>query len=44
MIAFLQANPMYVVLVTALLIWAGIAWYLSRLDRRLAKLEASVDR
>jgi len=39
MIDFLQENPTYVVLVTALIIWFGIAWYVMRLDRRVNDLE-----
>ncbi|MCX6139331.1 MAG: CcmD family protein [Candidatus Kapabacteria bacterium] len=39
MIEFLTQNALYVVLVTALIIWAGIAFYLQRLDSRLRELE-----
>jgi CcmD family protein len=39
MIEFLAAYPTYVVLTTALIIWAGIAWYIVRIDRRLAEIE-----
>lgn len=42
MIALLTEQPMYVVLVTALMIWAGIAWYLTRLDRKVSDLEQRV--
>ncbi len=39
MIDFLTANPTYVVLASALIIWVGIAWYIARVDRRLADVE-----
>ncbi|MBU3741819.1 MAG: CcmD family protein [Candidatus Kapabacteria bacterium] len=42
MITFLTEQPMYVVLVTAMMIWAGIAWYLNRLDRKVSDLEQRV--
>lgn len=35
----LTHQPMYVVLIAALIIWAGIAVYLARVDARLARLE-----
>lgn len=41
---FLTQHPLYVVLVTALMIWAGIAWYISRVDRRVAELEQRIKR
>lgn len=41
MIDFLTNNPAYVVLTAALLIWAGIAWYIMRVDRKLGQLEAT---
>jgi CcmD family protein len=44
MIDFLTQQPTYVVLITALLIWAGIAWYLLRVDRKLSDLERRLDR
>lgn len=44
MIDFLAQNPSYVVLVTILVLWAGIALYLQRLDTRVGKLENSDDR
>lgn len=36
----LTAYPMYVVLATACIIWAGIAFYVQRIDARLHKLES----
>lgn len=39
MIEFLAAHPTYVVLVASIIIWAGIAWYIARVDRRLASIE-----
>jgi hypothetical protein len=44
MIAFLTANPMYVVLTTALVVWAGIAITLQRVDARLRELERRIER
>lgn len=44
MIDFLAQNPSYVVLVTILVLWAGLAAYLQRLDARLGKLENPHDR
>jgi CcmD family protein len=36
---FLSANSLYLVLIIALICWAGIFLYLLRLDRRLSALE-----
>ncbi|MBU3678666.1 MAG: CcmD family protein [Candidatus Kapabacteria bacterium] len=44
MIDFLSQNPGYVVLVTILVLWAGLAAYLQRIDARLGKLENTSDR
>lgn len=44
MIDFLAQNPSYVVLVTIMVLWAGLAAYLQRLDARLGKLEKPHDR
>lgn len=44
MMQFLTANALYVVLVTALVIWVGVAMYLQRLDARLRELEMRIDR
>lgn len=40
MMQLLADYPLYVVLVTALIIWAGIALYIQRIDARLHKLES----
>jgi CcmD family protein len=37
--SFFQQNQMYVVLTVVLLIWAGIVFYLWRIDRKVQKLE-----
>ena len=37
--SFFQQNQMYVVLVVVLLIWAGIVFYLWRIDRKVHTLE-----
>jgi CcmD family protein len=39
MLEFLSQNQMYIVLVIVLLIWAGIVWYLMRMDKRVTELE-----
>ncbi len=44
MIDFLAQNPSYVVLVTILVLWTGLALYLQRLDARVGKLENNDDR
>ncbi len=36
---FFVRNALYLVLVIALIVWIGIAWYLNRLDGRLAQVE-----
>ena len=41
---FLQQYPMYVVLVTALMIWAGLAWYINRIDTKVRDLERRFER
>jgi|688.fasta_scaffold54880_5 CcmD family protein len=44
MMPFLTSNAIYVVLITALVIWAGVAIYLQRVDARLRELESRIDR
>ena len=44
MIDLLTQHPTYVVLVTAMLIWIGIAWYLMRVDRKVTELERRLER
>jgi flagellar biogenesis protein FliO len=39
MMEFLSQNQMFIVLIIVLLIWGGIIWYLTRLDKRLKHLE-----
>ena len=39
MIDFLNQHQIYIVLTIILLIWAGIVWYLFRIDRRITHLE-----
>lgn len=39
MMEFLSQNQMFIVLIIVLLIWGGIIWYLTRLDKRLKRLE-----
>ena len=36
---FLSLNQLYIVLCVTLLTWFGIAWYLMRLERKIARLE-----
>lgn len=42
MIEFLTSNPTYVVLATALIVWAGIAFYVQRVDVRLRRVEQRI--
>lgn len=41
--AFLAQDKIFVVLVVVLLIWAGISFFLFRTDRKIARLERTVD-
>jgi CcmD family protein len=41
--AFLAQDKIFVVLVVVLLIWVGITLFLYRTDRKLARLERSID-
>lgn len=41
---FLNENPLYIVLLIALLIWAGIFAYLYRLDNKIREVERSLKR
>ena len=42
MIEYFSQNQQYIVLLITLLVWAGIVWYLVRLDRKIGKLEKQV--
>ena len=44
MMPFLTSNAIFVVLITALVFWAGVAIYLQRIDARLRELESRIDR
>ncbi len=39
MFDFLNQHQLYIVLAVTLLIWAGIVWYLLRLDKKIEHLE-----
>ena len=39
MMDFLSQNQMYIVMTIVLIIWAGIVWYLVRIDNRIKQLE-----
>ncbi|MCU0452280.1 MAG: CcmD family protein [Bacteroidetes bacterium] len=39
MLEFLAEHQMYIVLGIVLITWAGIVWYLFRLDGRMKRLE-----
>jgi CcmD family protein len=39
MMDFLSQNQMYIVMTIVLIIWAGIVWYLMRIDKRVKQLE-----
>jgi CcmD family protein len=36
---FLEQNSIYMVLIISLMIWAGIAYYLFKIDSKISKLE-----
>jgi CcmD family protein len=42
MLDFMTENQMYIVLSIVLLVWAGIVFYLVRLDRKVSRLEESL--
>jgi hypothetical protein len=39
MYEFLEQHPIYIVLVTTLMVWAGVFLYLVRIDRNVRKFE-----
>lgn len=39
MMEFMSQNQMYIVMTIVLIIWAGIVWYLLRIDKRIKQLE-----
>ncbi|HEY4643875.1 MAG TPA: CcmD family protein [Bacteroidota bacterium] len=41
---FLNENALYIVLLIALLVWAGIFAYLYRLDKKIRQIERSLKR
>ena len=41
---FLSANSLYIVLLIVLICWAGIFFYLVRLDKKIGVLESIVNR
>ena len=44
MYEFLSANSLYIVLLIVLICWAGIFFYLVRLDKKIAVLEKNMNR
>ena len=42
MLEFLANNQLFIVMTLILLIWAGIVFYLLRLDRKVKELEQSM--
>ena len=42
MLEFMTENQMYIVLSIVLLVWAGIVFYLVRLDRKVSRLEETL--
>lgn len=40
---FLENNTLYIVLIISLIIWAGIAFYLFRIDSKISKLEKMIN-
>ena len=39
MMEFFSQNQLFIVMTIVLIIWAGIVWYLMRLDNRIKQLE-----
>ena len=39
MMEFFTQNQLFIVMTIVLLIWAGIVWYLIRIDRKVKQLE-----
>ena len=39
MYEFLNQNQMFIVLIITVLIWSGITWYLTRLDKKIGQIE-----
>ena len=39
MYEFLNQNQMFIVLIITVLIWSGITWYLTRLDKKIEQIE-----
>ena len=39
MLEFFTQNQLFIVMTIILLIWAGIVWYLVRIDKRVKQLE-----
>lgn len=39
MLEFFAQNQLFIVMTIILLIWAGIVWYLVRIDKRVKQLE-----
>ena len=44
MLEFLSNNQMFIVLTIVLLVWAGIVAYLVRLDRKVSRLEQTMEK
>jgi CcmD family protein len=44
MYEFLNQNQMFIVLIITLLIWSGIIWYLTRLDKKIERIEKRLKR
>jgi CcmD family protein len=42
MLDFMTEHQMYIVLSIVLLVWAGIVFYLVRLDRKISRLEETL--
>ena len=39
MMDFMSQNQLFIVMTIVLIIWAGIVWYLVRLDNRIKQME-----
>jgi CcmD family protein len=43
-VEYLNAHPVFVVLIISLVVWFGLFVYLFRMDRKIGKLEKEIDR
>lgn len=44
MMEFLAQHQLFIVMMIVLIIWAGIVWYLVRIDKRIKQLEDHISK